>query len=286
MKEIVSLIVTHENRLRCIMKELIGSASHYMNCCIIKLIIYKKDNHISYELSMIYDGETHKTGKYYTNKQDVDTEKRISFPYIINTVDKLLNIKLNILKNDTKYVFYIIRHAQSIHNLYNFFEKIMSPLKLDTSITDTGIKQCENAGQFLNKYLNGKKINYLFCSDLKRTRQTMSVICSRLKNNIPNKIIIVPCSHEVQYSKSGNCDKSMIKSIYSIAGENRMVCNIKSDDEQCYEVNYKDIKYKIDWDYYNRFYKGKGRQFVYMKDSKYSCSKNDFIELMIRYIDF
>jgi hypothetical protein len=48
MKEIVSLIVTHENRLRCIMKEFIGSASHYMNCCIIKLVINKKNIILAY----------------------------------------------------------------------------------------------------------------------------------------------------------------------------------------------------------------------------------------------
>jgi bisphosphoglycerate-dependent phosphoglycerate mutase len=284
MKEIVSLIVTHENRLRCIMKELVGSVNHYMNCCVIKLIVYKKNGKIEYDLSMIYDGETHKTGKYYTSKPNVDNEKRISFPSKKCNADKLLNINPKMLINNVRYTFYIIRHAQSLHNLYNFIEKLQSPFKLDTSITDTGIKQSENVGKFLNKYLNGIKIYFLFCSDLKRTRQTISVICSKLKNEMPNKLIVVPCSHELMYSKSDNCDKSMIRSINSIAGENRTVCYIKSDDEQCHEVEYKKKKYMIDWSYYNKFYNGKVRQFVYMSDSKYACSRNDFIELMIRYI--
>jgi bisphosphoglycerate-dependent phosphoglycerate mutase len=285
MKEIVSLIVTHENRLRCIMKEFIGSANHYMNCCVLKLVMEKRLGKINYDLSMVYDGETHKTGKYYISKQGVDTEKRLSFPHIVYTVDKLLNVKVDKLKSGVKYIFYIIRHAQSLHNLYNFMEKMISPLKLDTSITDIGIKQCENAGKFLNKYLGGIKIDYLFCSDLKRTRQTMSVICSKLNNKKPNKFIVIPCSHEVHYSKSGNCDKSMIRSIRSIAGENRTVCNIKSDDEQCYEATYKSKNYDIDWSFYNKFYGNDGRQFVYLKDSKYTCSRNDFIELMMKYIN-
>jgi len=284
MKEIVSLIVTHENRLRCIMKEFIGSANHYMNCCVIKLVINKKNEKIDYNLSMIYDGETHKTGKYYTSKQDVDTEKRISFP-IINNNKEYENILPKTLKNNVKYTFYIIRHAQSLHNLYSFIDKIQSPIKLDTSITDTGIKQSENAGIFLSKYLKNKKIDYLFSSDLKRTRQTMSVICSKLKNDLPNKIVVIPCSHEVHYSKSGNCDKSMIRSIRNIAGENRTACYRNSDDKQCYEVEYKKKKYMIDWSYYNKFYGNEGRKFVYLKDSKYTCSRNNLIELMIRYIE-
>ena len=285
MKEIVSLIVTHENRLRCILKSLIGSVHHYMNCCVIKLVLQKTNNKIDYDLCMIYDGETHKTGKYYTKEQNVSSERRVSFSNIECVDNKLLNVTPSLLINNVKYVFYIIRHAQAEHNLYNFIQKIKSPFKLDTSITDTGIKQCENAGKFLNKYLDGVKIHFLFCSDLKRTRQTMSVICSKLKNHIPNSMVVVPCSHEVLYSKSGNCDKSMLMSINSIAGENRMACSKTSEDEQCYEVKYKNKKYVIDWEYYNKFYKNEGRKFVYLKDSKIACTKNDFVELMIKYMN-
>jgi len=285
MKEIVSLIVTHENRLRCILKELIGTAHYYMNCCVIKLELEKKNRKIHYDLSMIYDGETHKTGKYYTKEQNISTERRITFPQTKCIDDKLLHITPMILINNVKYVFYIIRHAQAEHNLYNFIEKIKSPFKLDTSITDTGIKQCENTGKFLNKYLDGIKIHFLFCSDLKRTRQTMSVICSKLQNDKPNIMIVVPCSHEVSYSNSDNCDKSMVMSINSIAGENRTVCYRKSEDEQCYQVEYKKKKYAIDWEYYNKFYKNEGRKFVYLKDRKVACTKNDFVELMIKYMN-
>jgi bisphosphoglycerate-dependent phosphoglycerate mutase len=267
------------------MKDLIGTAHHYMNCCIIKLVIEKTSNKIDYDISMIYDGETHKSGRYYTSKSGIDTEKRISFPHRKCKDENMLNIMPKMLMNNVKYIFYLIRHAQSVHNLYNFFEKIMSPIKLDTSITDDGIKQCENAGIFLNKYLKDTKIDHIFCSDLKRTRQTMSVICSKIKNDKPNKIVIIPCSHEVLYSKSGNCDKNMIRSIKSIAGENRTVCDKYSDDKQCYEVKYKRQIYEIDWSFYNKFYANTGRQFVYLKDSKYTCSKNNFIELMIRYIE-
>ena len=291
MKEIVSIIVTHENRLRCILRNIIETSYHYKNCCIIKLSLTKKMNKIHYDISLIYDGDSHKNMIYYTTeiKPTIDNNKEILFPNLSNSITKLLNIKSSDLKNNILYTFFMIRHAQSEHNLYNIIEKLGSPLKLDTSLTDTGVKQSEKAGIFLNKYLKNNKlsINYLFASDLKRTRQTLSIILSKINIIIPSIITIIPCSHEVLYTKKDNCDKNMILSLGSIAGENRMSCNTNCNinkDEQCCEIKYKNKKYNIDWTFYNKFYKG-SRKFTYMKDNKQSCSNNDYIEMMVDYIN-
>lgn len=299
-KEVVSVIVTHENRLKCALRDIIGSAHDYKNCCIIKLSlrivnnVNNLNNQIYYDISLIYDGETHKKDRvYYTGNNDIINENDILFPNLNDTTSKLLNLNATDLNQDIQYTFFMIRHAQSDHNLYNKLQKLKSPLKLDTSITPVGKRQSENAGMFLNKYLteNNLNIDYLFSSDLKRTRQTLSVILSKITipmNN--NKITVIPCSHEILYTKKENCDKNMVLSVKSIAGENRMSCDPKkcskiNEKDQCCQIKYENTKLDIDWTYYNDFYDGKTRKFTYLTANKYSCSNNDFIQMMVLYIN-
>ena len=80
---------------------------------------------------------------------------------------------------------------------------------------NTGEEQAEIAGYRLQIILNDKgitSIDYLFCSQLLRTRQTMYhilVIMTEKNNNLnhPNKIYILPCSSEHNVpGKNGDCD--------------------------------------------------------------------------------
>jgi broad specificity phosphatase PhoE len=79
---------------------------------------------------------------------------------------------------DTTHVIYLIRHGQAEHNAKKGIKKKFGSImgKKDTELTDRGREQAFLSGQSLSI----PSIDYLFSSDLKRTRQTL---ISFLKGN-------------------------------------------------------------------------------------------------------
>jgi bisphosphoglycerate-dependent phosphoglycerate mutase len=285
-----SIITTHSNRLRCLLKELIPNQVHYKNCSIIELIFYIRLNKIHYKLNMIYSGfSDKKSGSFFTSNEKQSDEHNILFPSISSATSNLLGLNKNNLDNNTVYHFFLIRHGQSTHNLYKNLSRIKSPFNLDTSLTNKGINQAIKAGEYLYQYLkcHNLSINYLFCSDLKRTRQTMLFICSQLKDLRIHTITVLPCAHELLYTKDVDCDKNMLRHLAGIAGENRMNCDTTCVDKknQCCEIKYKNLKLNIDWSIYNHFYGNSTRSAIYLLNNKKACTNTNMLIHAIHYIN-
>ncbi len=102
----------------------------------------------------------------------------------------------------------------------------------------------------------------------------MEHIVEKLDNKIyENKeIIVLPCSHELYYNKNGECDKNA--SFKPVPPENSMNCSTNMVDCKNNDYCCKTPSMKIDWTYYNEFYK-----------SKKKCRDVNMIQLLISYIE-
>lgn len=159
----------------------------------------------------------------------------------------------------------------------------------DTKLTDNGKQQAKNTGIELNRNTTfNKDINgatpYLFCSDLLRTRQTLTIVLhniSSIANTAP--LIVLPCSHELAYNADGNCDGSIINKSF-VPTENR---TSSLNHEEQLKVNEPDIPppqsihRNINWEYYNTFYKETAAK----RDiSNLGCIETNFLKEAIKII--
>jgi broad specificity phosphatase PhoE len=272
-------IVTHNGRIKCLL-ESIGvkimrqnaknkkEEMRFKNCAIISLTI--KNNNLTVKLE--YDGEigeNAKNSEYYYFTTSETNSKNIHFDDV--SYNKLYNDdvlkKLQLPLDTNNKVIYIIRHGDGVHNKMNFSQKFgtkLSPSQslVDASLTDLGKTQAENAGLALKNVV----FNYLFVSDLKRTRETLSTILINIKKaNITQKkiaayarndVYVLPCSHELKYNKSGDCDGSQKLFNIKIADENKTSCKINTlDTNNCNNIyRFTEKSLSINWKYYKEFY--------------------------------
>jgi bisphosphoglycerate-dependent phosphoglycerate mutase len=176
-----------------------------------------------------------------------------------------------------------VRHGQGTHNLPGTLH-----MELDTNVTALGKEQAIKAGKELYTIMkqNGDTLNYTFASDLMRTRQTIIGLYEGIKQSDnefkpPSSIIILPCSHELDYSPKGNCDK--YQSVIT-GRENYPKCSISSINNitkksDCNEIELSNTKITVDWEQYlNESYnKGKLR--------KMDCSTTNMIQIAIEIIN-
>ena len=179
----------------------------------------------------------------------------------LNANDLLTLMNLKVSDIQTTMVFYLIRHGNAEHNNYT---KYQLHSKYDTNCTPLGIQQAKNAGKILGQIMetrNETTVDYLFCSDLIRTRQTLTNIYLGIQSvvniTIPRNIIILPCSSEVDYNLSGNCDSTTSKLKYD--NENYPLCKLNSNDKDCGFSEFGENKLPIDWRHYLIFYAGQIR---------------------------
>ena len=322
--KIVSLIFSHNSRMQCFMerfkkKGMKSQKIRFKNGAIIKLVV-EKDNitpSLVYEGELdeketkkIVDEEKKKVGKgpYYTKnantlkKNITNLKSKVSTDQIeLSECFKIFGDffepkNLKILEYLTKektihidpeqiYEFYIIRHGQGIHNGKSRATKFLrGQYYKDATLTDTGKEQARNSGEALEKILGIDKVNYLFASDLRRTRETLVEVLGKLtdKLNQNQKIIILPCSHEISVEKDKNgksCDKVESTQIGRMAVENFPVCdmgrgiNNRKVDKDCkYQKNY-----SIDWSYYLAFYDYTMRGISGRSESRLSCRDTNMI---------
>ena len=156
-KEIVSLIVSHNTRIQCLV-DLIQEEKQvkvrFMNCAILKLELTNE----CFKLSLIYQGELDKSDyvreQYYIVGPSSDAKYVEFIPYTSQSLHMISVLKLPAvgkIYNNKKYTFYIVTSGQSQPNSSkNFFT---SNAKLDT-ITQIGESQSINAGRALRHYLN------------------------------------------------------------------------------------------------------------------------------------
>lgn len=306
------ILVTHNARLRCFVTDISGQNNlnkdqrfkeiRFKNCCILKLTLQQNNQNAT--LEMIYSGSIEegsaKVGEgqaYYVNMKPNNQEvifKKINFDI------ELLNIKASAIKINCN--IYLIRHGEAQHNVnprrINF--------KKDTLLTKKGIEQTQKAAdELINYFKESKKtinIRYYFCSELKRTRETMGYILEKayLEKYKKDKkleldkstviITVLPCAHEIKFDKAGKCDQ---KPQGINAPENIQICRNgkkvekghfitgKSVYDLCQHIYIelydgkefvKEIKVAVNWRYYNYYFK------------ENNCKKSNMIKAIIEYI--
>ena len=349
-KKVVSLILTHQARIRCLLDMIIkGKRSEkkegfigkiiknrklnnsiiavkntinrtfnknpvqyeyqekeeeirFKNCSILRLCVNKETGLC---LQLVYGGELDpsegKGGRiYYIANESERTPESIVTEVVFDNINAGLN-RLDLTGKDfakgiDEYVFYIGRHGQAEHNL-----KYATHLKTDTNVTVLGQQQAISAGKNLMKILKDvfkEDINYVFASDLIRTRQTIQNILygmntyqnKKQQNFFPKEIIILPCSHELKYNSKGICDKPpSFLSLKIGTKENDPKCskttncvdnNIDNPKSDCNHITLKmfgDKEIPLNWDFY---FEKNGNKMRNM-----DCSKTNMIQLAIEYIN-
>jgi broad specificity phosphatase PhoE len=238
-EQIVSVIFTHQHRMKCILNHIFKMSGNrpsqfkeFQNGCILKLIIEKftgKYDTNKIRLFMKYQGmldpqENNTMSQYYKGNSvgellaeidlsDLELTEGLNFSSFIKAKGK----KNRLVSKECTYVFYLIRDAQGIHNLWKkgYFKRLKQHTPgnsyKDTSLTDVGIEQAENTSiHFLNCLKDdfGRRIEekfnlYVFCSELKRTYQTAALVLNPFNCDNRIKIIVLPCSSEVNSRHSG-----------------------------------------------------------------------------------
>ena len=331
--KVISLITTHNARIQCFLETTFSKSHGYLkqgerirfqNASALRLSfeVQKNPENITYSLELVYPGELDAKkmkGAYYC--KDVKEECR-SFPYISAnmaspefektmaqlqgennnyTTNEFTQMLLSDFPNNTL-VFYIIRHGEAEHNKPTTIAT-KTHMKRDTSLTKNGRAQAIRAGMHLRKVFGSfgeSTIDYLFCSDLLRTRQTMAgTICSlsspftTLSNypevneaiaslpqdfnreqaqdyqiTCPDYMTVLPCAHELAYSEGGDCDKKSKGKLS--AKENLPNCIIRSilqDTPDCITISTPcESILDVNWDNYLTFYGNTTRDAI-MKSS-------------------
>jgi 2,3-bisphosphoglycerate-dependent phosphoglycerate mutase len=278
---------THSHRLSCLLYNILkehGSASDlnraaifkpnkekikkFKNCAILLLTATKNN----VKLSMVHEGFD---GNPENNDNSLDNPSRFKKADIQDI--QINRNAFNIDANDNNiYNFYLIRHGEALHNTYKKTDKFLSfkhQRNIDTPLTQIGMIQANNVASSLLNI----KIDYLFCSDLLRTRQTLSqILTARLtlqagKMNAPNNIFVVPCSHELDSTGSDSCDGNQSSTL--LTGENMTSCTLKNINlPECQNIG----SYKINWKYYLNFYGGNTRSVFLTPSSKGGMSISPF----------
>jgi hypothetical protein len=189
------------------------------------------------------------------------------------------------------YVFYLIRHGQGEHNVLKGMSKKWGALAVsskykDPSLTNTGVQQAIEIGQKLQVILDqqNQKVDYLFASDLKRTRQTLYYILQPMDSDaaLRNKQInILPCSEELNYTANKNCDSSQ----WATPNENISLCNPFKDYAKAGLPNLcqNERGNYASWKNYTAFY-GTGTRNSPGKYKSQQCRDTDMIKQAILYI--
>ena len=249
----------------------------FQNTSIVKFVVTSS----TIQISMIYNGEVdeEKPNYVYYVTPGTNDPKANSGRYQIAEFEpvEIPNTKFKNVVPGNTYVFYLIRHGQAQHNVLKGISKAFS--KKDTSLTENGIRQAKDAGEAMLRLGEGQNIQYIFASDLKRTSETLFNFLKTLNVSLwTQPIVILPCSHELAYTKNSNCDG--VQGIR--ANENIDTCNPYSnstnDDVSCKRIN----GINKNWEMYKSFYNGTRSS---PGANKKQCRDTNMILLAIDYIN-
>ena len=246
----------------------------FMNAALLKMVVNESTISINMEYSGEVDPKEKKGDKYvyYINPNDdftfSDRVRQGDFLTIPFQPIVIPNLIFRTEKNDTDYVFYLIRHGQGEHNVLKGFSKMNAPI--DANLTDEGVAQAVRSGENFVKKRRGPNsallLDYLFGSDLRRTRDTIAAFLQPFPVNIgtlnhSDSIYVLPCAHELSYNvKNGSCDGNQ----GITPNENKSSCTSKTctTTTPFYEnKNQQDVSEMLNtrplnWEYYEKFYKG------------------------------
>ena len=317
-----SIVVSHQTRIQCIInhiKYILGidtseDKTRFKNGAFFEIIIDPE----FFSFNLIYEGRLSEKTKqpsldrpyYSTNPKN---EGLVAFkPIITDKPDQLkllygitgLNIENSeYLKKRNHFI--LVRHGDAMHNS-DWFTK-NTHLTRDTPLTKEGTEQALRAGELINYFISTKRkmakedikkmqIQYLFASDLLRSRQTLAFILSKINPRYiyqPNNILIVPCLHELNITKlppDGKCDsKDAVIMNYSlnVKGYEQFPSSKNMTEYNKWQNNVFE-EYTNDWKFYYQFYGGKYRGGWYGPQKRQKCREtNPFKNMydMMQYID-
>jgi phosphohistidine phosphatase SixA len=263
----------------------------FKNGCILEFKITTSN----IQVKLVYDGivdEEKPDYVYYVSPSSAPDPKVAAGKYQ-TTLFKEINIP-NVIYNvapGVTYVFYLIRHGQGEHNVLKGMSKKWGALAVsskykDPSLTNTGVQQAIQIGQKLQVILDeqNQKVDYLFASDLKRTRQTLYYILQPMDGDpaLRNKQInILQCSEELNYTGNKNCDSSQ----WATPNENISLCNPFKDYAKAGLPNLcqNERGNYASWKNYTAFY-GTGTRSNPGKYKPQQCRDTDMIKQAILYI--
>ena len=292
MNEKTCLFVTHQARLKCLFNEFMNPNRiqdlipyRFMNGCVLRLTLM----YDTMELSLVDNGEIDESKPGYifyvkpdVNEPDVNyTQPRqppkessyriITFRDI--SVDTPSSIQ-EYMSPTLKIVYYLIRHGQGTHNVTSGTTKKYNQVfgEADAELTNIGIQQASDVGDKLAVLLkDSNTVDHIFVSDLIRTQQTAATIYKQLSSkevNVTKRLVVIPCSHELTYSRQG-CDGNQ----WSVPRENMTKCiQIKDCQKIVYDI-------PVDWSVYNAFYNGTRRS----RTSDNKCRTTNMIVSSVAY---
>jgi hypothetical protein len=255
----------------------VGQVASFKNAAVLRLVITRDTISASLVVSGTIDAKEDKPGYTYFVRPDEMGNRDVSYteiPFSDMSVDNRFYPEVG----DDTYEFYLVRHGQADHNILKGMGKAFS--NKDTSVTAKGEKQASQTGKILSDLIAktpeyGMPL-YLFGSDLRRTRQTMIQIIktfpalSEDSMNDGEKIIILPCAHELKYNtSSGKCDAG--QGMMPTPNENISTCTRENKEclsdgwvNRTYKPRYlrpglrestgQKQKYENDWNSYYDFY--------------------------------
>jgi len=247
----VSIIATHQARIRCFLSNLLNKKiDRFMNGAVVRVEI-NSDNILC---TLVHQGELDENKpekKYYVTDSSKTSPNYTAVPF----PDVNVRVQSSYNTNGNTYVFFLIRHGQGTHNTLKGFKKKQAAIfgNKDTRLTPAGFNQAKNTGSAMINNSEFLKAKHLFSSDLTRTIETLvTVINEDSSNTIVNnsgakEIVVLPCSHELNYDSKGNCDGNM-KAQAIVGNENKPSCDSLSDCIPEYN------NFKINWNYYAQFY--------------------------------
>jgi phosphohistidine phosphatase SixA len=304
---IIVLLCSHQGRLACLIHALIGKKldKKFKNCCIIKLS--KIGNNISLEI--VYEGELvlkecKDAPKVCKQKTDDENKEYYNNNFKFD-LDEQAKQKINYFFRDKKIIIYMVRHSDAEHlelkrkskwakikqNIFDRFTSSDKQVLRDAQLTFEGRNQAIRAGDKLAELLGDTSINYIFFSDLRRTKDTIEEMLSS-KNikaaKIPDTAIVLPCSHEVSYKEDGrNCDGEGLwakinrsYSIENLPGKNKIPDFVN-------ELNIQPNKKKICIDnssyaeYYNPEETEENKKVSRNKSSVTTCRNETMVQLLV-----
>ena len=271
----ISIITTHQARLRCLLSKIFNKPmKRFKNGCVLKMVVTKET--IRFEL--VYAGEVDKITPgyvYYILPNDTQVNGTTLFD-----IEELPNRFYKVEDNE-RFIFYLIRHGEASHNVKKGLPKLFQSIsgEKDTSLTTKGVEQAQRIYRNIRESeqnLTNPDILYLFSSDLKRTRETMVNFISELRkynttSYIEEELIVLPCAHELNYKNDGKCDGRQ----FLTANENIMNCD--SSRPECQTEG----GHNVNWDIYTRFYDGTRTK---SNSGKQKCRNTDMIKEAIEYI--
>jgi hypothetical protein len=225
-----------------------GQVASFKNAAVIRLVINRDTISASLIVSGSIDAAEDKPGYVYFVRPDEIGNNNVSYteiPFSDMSVDNRFYPEVG----DDTYEFYLVRHGQADHNILTGMGKAFS--NKDTSVTAKGEEQARQSGKILSDLIQedlryGIPL-YLFGSDLRRTRQTMIQIIktfpalSEDSMNDGEKIIILPCAHELKYNtSSGKCDAG--QGMMPTPNENISTCT--RENKECISDGWVNRSYK------------------------------------------